>query len=116
MQIDANPRSAVYGRSSLKINPARKRVKEKTGSCSPGRTRTYDQLINSQLLYRLSYRGVSDGQSPHGVTAVKPIELLPCPGQKIFQRPLLVHPFGCLNGMVGEDDICAGPSKAQKQL
>ena len=26
--------------------------------CSPGRIRTYDQLINSQLLYRLSYRGV----------------------------------------------------------
>ena len=27
--------------------------------CSPGRIRTYDQLVNSQLLYRLSYRGIN---------------------------------------------------------
>ena len=26
--------------------------------CSPGKTRTCDQLVNSQLLYRLSYRGM----------------------------------------------------------
>ena len=29
---------------------------------SSGRTRTYDQLINSQLLYQLSYRGIAKGQ------------------------------------------------------
>ena len=29
---------------------------------SSGRTRTYDQLINSQLLYQLSYRGISKSQ------------------------------------------------------
>ena len=28
------------------------------GFGSQGRTRTYDQLINSQLLYQLSYRGI----------------------------------------------------------
>jgi hypothetical protein len=27
---------------------------------SPGGTRTPDQLVNSQLLYRLSYRGIMD--------------------------------------------------------
>ncbi len=26
--------------------------------CSPGRTRTYDPVVNSHLLYRLSYRGM----------------------------------------------------------
>ena len=31
----------------------------KTGS--PGRTRTTDQVINSHLLYRLSYRGIIEG-------------------------------------------------------
>jgi hypothetical protein len=29
-------------------------------SGSPGGTRTPDQLVNSQLLYRLSYRGITD--------------------------------------------------------
>ncbi len=34
-------------------------VLQRETRCSPGRTRTCDQLINSQLLYRLSYRGLS---------------------------------------------------------
>ncbi len=38
-------------------------VREKIGS--PGWTRTSDILINSQALYRLSYRGVSVGEPPN---------------------------------------------------
>ena len=32
-------------------------------SGAPGRTRTYDQLIKSQLLYQLSYRGSQRGRN-----------------------------------------------------
>src|SRR5262245_16271373 len=32
---------------------------------SPGRTRTSDQLVNSQPLYRLSYRGIVPGIIPY---------------------------------------------------
>ncbi len=31
-------------------------------SGAPGRTRTYDQLIKSQLLYQLSYRGSKEAE------------------------------------------------------
>ena len=30
---------------------------------SPSRTRTYDALINSQVFYRLNYRGIKVGKS-----------------------------------------------------
>ena len=34
-------------------------MRERSGS--PSRTRTYDQPVNSRLLYQLSYRGMCDG-------------------------------------------------------
>ncbi len=30
-----------------------------SGSCSPRQTRTADRVVNSHLLYRLSYRGMN---------------------------------------------------------
>ena len=56
---------------------------------SPSRTRTYDSAVNSRVLYRLSYRGLSllslSGLSLHTLkTAYLPISLFLLP----FHKPL----------------------------
>ena len=42
------------GESDLSLD-----VSDRQGSYSPGRTRTYNPLVNSQLLCLLSYRGMA---------------------------------------------------------
>jgi hypothetical protein len=44
---------------SESIEQGQNLTKTLTLTGSPGRTRTADQVINSHLLYRLSYRGMS---------------------------------------------------------
>ncbi len=58
---------------------------ESLKQCSPGRTRTYDQLINSQLLYRLSYRGVSQAESGKLAWLSTLSGSGGCPGFQIFR-------------------------------
>ncbi len=42
----------------------------KLGNGSPGRTRTADQMINSHLLYRLSYRGSGNIEGAYGTDGI----------------------------------------------
>ena len=56
--VDYPHHSGLYPRVTPDSRPARDGLEFLRGSGSPGRTRTCDILINSQALYRLSYRGI----------------------------------------------------------
>ena len=49
---------------------------------SPGRTRTSDPAVNSRLLYRLSYRGISGSYSK----ATPSMKAPPSPARKSYRR------------------------------
>ena len=68
-RLDASRRSTfpIKGKEGVSVNAYINTIREIRESGSPGRARTADPVINSHLLYQLSYRGTLFSQARRGL-------------------------------------------------
>ena len=94
--IPTLPSSTLSPLNAQKVEPLTREVLPFEARGSPGRTRTSDQLVNSQPLYRLSYRGIVPDIIPysHDSSRVKCQLLRQYPG---IDSPYSTARDGCEN-------------------